>query len=166
MSKFISDKNNEIEQKILTALHVCYGSLDEPNFRKVSNAIRGGLYHNVIKSLQEIGAEITETTDLNDDVSVRLALDRAGDHVSLSLSGVGLFAAVLHRNPKGQYSWVTHPEKAPTLFSATVARIVQQAGFQLLDRSLVSQSIATNWWDGSTEVTLYQLLFTDNDVTP
>lgn len=166
MNKFKKNTNNEIEQKILTALHLCYGSLEEPNFRKVTAALKGGLYPDVIESLRGIGADITDTTDLNDDVAIHLALDRAGDQVGLALSGVGLFAAVLHQDAEARYSWVTHPEKAPTLLAATIARIVQQAGFQLLDRSLVSQSVATNWWDGSTEVTLYQLLFTDNDVTP
>ncbi len=44
--------------------------------------------------------------------------------------------------------------------------MVQQAGFRLLDRSLVSQPIAMTWYDGSTEVTLYQALFTDTDWIP
>lgn len=158
--------DGKIPKEILTALHNCYGNLEEPNFHKVYKALESDVYQDVIKSLQEIGAEITDRTDFNDDVSTCLTLEKAGDHVRLSLSGVGPFAAVLHWSPEERYSWVTHPEEAPTPLAATVARTVQKAGFEMLDRSLVAQTIAANWYDGSTEVTLYQLLFTDTDVIP
>lgn len=80
--------------------------------------------------------------------------------------GLGLFAALIGQDSAQHYFWVTGPEDAPTSLAVTVARMVQQAGFRLLDRSLVSQPIAMAWYDGSTEVTLYQALFTDTDRIP
>lgn len=62
---------------------------------------------------------------------------------------------------------MTQPKEAPTPLAATTAQTVQDAGFILLDRALVSQSIAMRWYyDGATEVTLYQALFTDSDQIP
>ena len=151
---------------IMKALHECYGSFDQPNFRSVSSKISAGYCSAIIQSLREVGIKVTDTTDLNSDVSVHLVLDRAGDQVGLALSGVGPFAAMVHQDPEGHYSWVTQSEYAPTPLAAAVAGMVQQAGFKLLGRDVATQSIAMAWYDGSTEVTLYQALFTDTDVIP
>ena len=123
-------------------------------------------YQSLIDTLRSDGIDIVDTTDFNDDVSVRLILKKSGDRLALSLSGVGPFAALVGQDSAQHYFWVTGPEDAPTPLAATVARMVQQAGFRLLDRSLVSQPIAMTWYDGSTEVTLYQALFTDTDWIP
>lgn len=153
-------------QAIMTALGECYGSLDEPNFRKVTEKLRNGPFRPLIEGLQSSGIKITDTTDLNDDVSIHLVLDRAGDQLGLALSGVGPYAALLHQDAAERYSWVTQPENAPTPLAVLVAQAVQHAGFQLLDRRLVSRMIKMSWYDGSEEVTLYQALFTDRDRIP
>ena len=151
---------------IMTSLRACYGSLDGPNFRKVSETLRSGPYLPLVESLRSSGIEITDTTDLNNDVSVRLVLDRSGKQVGLALSGVGPYAALICWDAAKRYSWVTQLENAPTPLAALVAQTVQHAGFQLLDRSLVCRTIRMNWYDGSEEVTLYQALFTDTDQIP
>ena len=153
-------------QAIMAALATCYGNLAEPNFRKVYVTMGSSLHRNLIEELRGKGIKITETTDENDDVSNHLVLDCAGDHVGLALSGVGPYAALVHWDEAERRSWVTQPENAPTPLAALVAQTVQHAGFQLLDRSLVSRTIKMNWHDGSEEVTLYQALFTDSDVIP
>lgn len=159
--------DDETLRTILAALRACYGSLDQPSFHKVYETLRTESYREIIESLREGGIDVTDTTDLNDDVSIRVVLDRAGDQVGLALSGVGRFAAVIHQDPRGHYSWMTQPKEAPTPLAATTAQTVQDAGFILLDRALVSQSIAMRWYyDGATEVTLYQALFTDSDQIP
>lgn len=150
-------------QAIMTALRACYGSLDEPSFHKVSETLRSDPFHHLIEALRSDGIVITDTTDLNDDVSIRLVLDRSGDQAGLALSGVGPYAALTHQDATERYFWVTKPEKAPTSLGVLVAQIVQRAGFQLLDRSLVSQTIRMNWYDGSERVTLCQALFSDSD---
>ena len=143
----------------MTTLGECYGSLDEPNFRKVTEKLRSDPYHPLIEALRSSGIEITDTTDLNDDVSIRLVLDRSGDQLGLALSGVGPYAALLHQDAAERYHWVTQPENAPTPLAALVAQTVQRAGFKLLDRRLVSRTIKMSRYDGSEEVTLYQALF-------
>ena len=153
-------------QDILAALHACYGRLDEPNFRKVYATLKTAPYQGLIDTLRSDGIDIVDTTSFNDDVSIQLFLKRYGDQLGLSLSGVGLFAALIVQDSAQNYTWVTGPENAPTPLAVTVARTVQQAGFRLLDRSLVIQPIAMTWYDGSTQVLLYQALFTDNDVVP
>ena len=47
-----------------------------------------------------------------------------------------------------------------------VAALVEQAGFLLLTGDIVTRTIKMNGWDGSTEATLYQALFTDTDWIP
>lgn len=153
-------------EEIFAALHACYGRLDEPNFRKVHATLEAAPYQRLIDTLRSDGIDIIDKTSVNDDVCIRLVLERSGDQLALSLSGVGPFAALVGQDSAQHYFWVTGPENAPTPLAVTVARTVQQAGFRLLDRSLVSQPIAMAWHDDSTEVLLYQALFTDNDWVP
>ena len=158
--------HGNVMEDILTALHACYGRLDEPNFRKVYITLNTAPYQSLIDTLRSDGIDIVDTTGFNDDVSIQLILEKSGDQLSLSLSGVGPFAALIGQDSAQRYFWVTEPAKAPTPLAVTVARMVQQAGFRLLDRSLVIQPIAMTWYDGSTEVLLYQALFTDTDWVP
>ncbi len=166
MNRLMSVSPADTLEAIMAALHDCYGSLKNPNFRRVSEKMKAGPYATVIQSLQASGITITDTTDINNDVSLRLVLDRAGDQVGLALSCVGPFAGIVHQDQEERYSWVTQPDDAPTPLAATTAQTVQQAGFTLLDRDLVARSIPMNWYDGSTQVTLYQALFSDSDHIP
>jgi hypothetical protein len=153
-------------QKIMTALRSCYGSLDEPNFRKVYATMDSDHYRQLVEALRSSGAEVTNTTDRNDDVSIHLVMDQAGDQIGLGLSGVGPFAALVHQDADGRYYWVTRPDDAPTPLAALVATAVQRAGFQLLDRATVTKKIRMCRADGTEEATLYQALFTDTDMIP
>jgi hypothetical protein len=153
-------------QKIMTALRSCYGSLDEPNFRKVYATMDSDQYRQLIEALRASGADVAETTDRNDDVSVQLVVDHAGDQIGLALSGVGPFVALLHQDADGRYCWVTRPDDAPTPLAGLVATAVRRAGFQLLDRATVTRKIRMGNADGTQEATLYQALFTDTDVIP
>jgi hypothetical protein len=153
-------------QAIMTALRSCYGSLDGPNFRRVYETMDSDRYRRLVETLRSGGNQITETTDPNDDVSIQLVVDHAGDQVGLGLSGVGPFAALLHQDADGRYYWITRPEDAPTPLAALVATVVTRAGFNLLDRDTVAKTIQMSRADGTTEATIYQALFTDTDVIP
>lgn len=153
-------------QAVMKALRDCYGSLDDPNFRKVSDKLRSNPYSQLTEAIRANGIEITDTTDLNGDVSVQLVLDRSGDQVGLGLSGVGPYAVLLHEDADERYSWITQSENAPTPLAALIAAIVKQAGFKLLDRDVVTRTITMSRPDGTTEATLYQALFTDTDRIP
>lgn len=153
-------------QAIMTALRACYGNLEEPNYRKVTAILESDPYRPLIEELRSSGTEITESMDLNDDVAILLVVDQAKDQVGLWLSGVGPFAALVHQDAEGRYCWVTGPDGAPTPLAALVATIVQRADLQLLDRRTVSRKIRMQWYDGETEATLYQALFTDTDIIP
>ncbi len=164
MNRLVNLPDVDLLQTIMAALHDCYGSLENPNFYRVSEIMRANPYSTVIQSLQGSGITVMDMTDNNDDVSLRLVLNRAGDQVGLALSCVGPFAGVIHQEPGGRYLWVTQPQNAPTPLAATTAQTVQQAGFKLLGLDLVSRLIPMTWYDGSTEVTLYQALFSDSDI--
>ena len=149
---------------IIAALDRCYGSRHQPNFAQVSNKLRSNPYGPLIDMLRANGAEIVDLTDLSNDVSIQLVLNSSDDQVGLGLSGVGLYATLLHQNMDGRYAWVTQPNNAPTQLARSVAQAVQRAGFELLSRSLLSQTVEMAWYDGSEEIMLYQALFSDVDV--
>ena len=151
---------------IMKALTATYGNLAEPNYRKIFVTLAGPRHRGMIPTLQSHGVDVLETTDHNDDVSTQLVASRAGDEVGLGLSGVGPFAAVIHGNADGRRPWVTRAETAPTPLAALVVACIEQAGFYLLDRDIVTRKVAMNRWDGETEATLYQALFTDTDWIP
>lgn len=153
-------------QPIMDALIASYGSLAAPDFGKIYATMAGPSHRTLIAELRGKGLDVLETTDENDDVSTQLVAARSGDQVSLGLSGVGPFAAVVHQGGDGQYSWITQPDKGPTPLAKLVAALVEQAGFQLLNRDVVIGTIKMNRPDGSTEATLYQALFTDSDQVP
>lgn len=153
-------------QPIMDALIASYGSLATPDYGKVYVAMAGSSHRQLIAALRAKGVDVLETTDENDDVSTQLVAAQSGDQVSLGLSGVGPFAAVVHQDGKGQYSWVSQPGKGPTPLAKLVATLVEQAGFRLLDRNVVTGTIKMKRPDGSTEATLYQALFTDSDQIP
>lgn len=153
-------------QIIMTALHSCYGNLEDPNFQNVSTNLDASPYQSLIASLQSSGIDITKTTDINDDVSVQLAANRDGDRVALELSAVGPFAAVRHLDADGRSCWVTRSDQAPTPLANLVATTVEGAGLRLLDRVIVTKTIRMQRADGKTKSTLYQALFTDGDIVP
>ena len=151
---------------IMDALVASYGSLTSPDFRKVYITMSGPSHQKFVAELRRKVIDVLETSDENDDVSTQLVAARSGDQVSVGLSGVGPFATVIHCSEDGRYSWVTKLEEGPTPLAELVAMLVEQAGFQLLDRDILIRTIAMNRPDGSTEATLNQALFTDSDRIP
>ena len=124
------------------------------------------IHRNVIAELQGNGIDVLDTTDENDDVASFLVISQSGDEVGLALSGVGPFASLVHQDEEERYSWVIDPDQGPTALAKSVAAHVVKAGFLLLSRDVVTRTIKMNRWDGSTEATLYQALFTDTDRIP
>ena len=153
-------------RSIMTALVTTCGSLAKPRYEKIYATMAGPVHRNLIAELRRTGMNVLETTDENDDVSTRLVVSRSGDWVGLGLSGIGPFAALIHQDQDEQYSWVTTPDQGPTPLAKTVAELVEEAGFLLLPRDIVTKTVKMNLWDGSTEATLYQALFTDTDRIP
>jgi hypothetical protein len=158
--------DNRTLRKIRAALSDCYGSLGEPDFRKISGRLDNPRQHEVMQALLRKGIEILETTDENDDVSTQLVARRSGEQVGIGLSGVGPFAVVLHQGLDGEYRWVTGPDDASSSLASLIAETVERAGYELLDRKMVERRIRMKRADGSGEATLYQALFTDTDRIP
>ena len=153
-------------QPIIDALIAAYGSLATPNFHKIYVTMAGLSHRRLIEDLRSNDVDVLETTDENDDVSTQLVAARSGDQVSLGLSEVGPFAAVLHQDGDKPHSWVTNPDDGPTPLAKLVATLVVQAGFRLLGRAVMVKNIKMKRPDGSNEATFYQALFTDSDQVP
>lgn len=151
---------------IMAALTACYGSLSSPTFKCVYAAMSGPTHRNLVAALGQQDVELLETTDENDDVSTQLVVSWDNDQVGLGLSGVGPFAALIHGSEDEGFAWVTRADAAPTPLAGLVASLVEQAGFLLLDRSLLARTVKMNRFDGTGEATLYQALFTDSDRIP
>ncbi len=157
---------NATLQSIMTALEASYGNLAQPDSQKVYITMESPSHRQVVEELRAKGIDVSETTDLNDDVATHLNACQNGDEVGLALSGVGQFAALRHQGSTSRPDWIMQSEKAPTALATLVAKIVEGAGFTLLGRDTVMQTVAMNRTDGTTEATLYQVLFTDSDVIP
>ena len=157
---------NAILQSIILALEASYGDLSQPNFRKIYTKIEEPAYRQVAENLRSEGIQVSNSTKLNTDVAIHLDVEQGKQDGLVALSGVGLFAAFIWHSIDGQPCWVTQSESAPSALAACIARIVEGAGFTLLDRNTVLQSVDMNRADGTTKATLYQALFTDSDVIP
>ena len=153
-------------RSIMTALVATYGSLAEPKYDKIYVAMDGPVHRDLIAELRRNGMDVLDTTDENDDVASFLVISQTGDEVGLALSGVGPFASLVHQDEDERYVWVADPDQGPTPLAKTVAALVEQAGFLLLSRDVVTRTVKMNRWDESTEATLYQALFTDTDRIP
>ena len=150
----------------MTALITTYGSLAEPRYHDIYATIDGPVHRNLVAELRRNGMEVLDTTDVNADVSTFLDISQSGDQVGLAMSGVGPFASLIHGHEDEGYFWVTKPDQGPTPLAKAVAALVEQAGFLLLTRDIVTRTIKMTRLDESTEATLYQALFTDTDWIP
>ena len=150
----------------MSALKASYGDLSQPDFRKVYSGLENSAYRQVTEELRAEGIEVTDATDLNDDVAIHLDVDQGDQGGWVALSGAGPFAALIWQDSNRQYLWVTQSDKAPSPLAALVANAVERAGFKLLSRDTAAHKISMSRADGSTEATLYQALFTDSDVIP
>jgi hypothetical protein len=163
MSQARHDRSDEATVRaIMTALRLSYGSLDSPDFREVAKKLGSNPHRPLIEKLRSSGVTVTETTDLNDDVSTQLSLQKGGDQIALELSVVGAFAVLRWWDADGGYRWVVGPEDAPTKLAKDVAQAVRDARLQLLDRRMAERQITMN----HTKATMYKALFTDSDSVP
>ncbi|MEJ1978581.1 MAG: hypothetical protein WDN49_23180 [Acetobacteraceae bacterium] len=153
-------------QAIMQALQSCYGSFEEPNFSKIYSFLESSPYQPLMDAFQSNGIAMTDTTDFNDDVSLRLILDHAGDGGPIEALWSGPARGRAPSDAEGRFLWVTRPDQAPTPLAALVAQTVERAGLKLLDRATVARKIKMSRPDGTGEATLYQALFTDTDRIP
>ena len=156
--------NHEAAQKVLAKIKECYGSLREPNFRRVSDYILSDPFRTLKESFVSSGVSVIDTTDINDDVSSNITFKHLDDWVQIALSGVGPYAIVFQKGIGRKFEWITSVEQAATPMASLVVERVQAAGFELVGRDLVSQKIDMEWWDGTTSVSFYQLLFSDYEI--
>ena len=63
---------NATLQLIMAALEASYGNLAQPDFRKIYVAMEGPVHRRVLDKLRAKGIDVSETTNLGDDVASHL----------------------------------------------------------------------------------------------
>jgi hypothetical protein len=154
-----------VPERIREAILRAYGSLDEPTFRFVGEALRVRPYRDILTALARHGV-VKDDTVPDDDVSFGAVLETATARYVLRLSMLGPFAVLLRMGGgDGPADVVTagtaHAAEGPLLADLSAH------GFELLDRATLEQAVPLALPKTPTGETLvYQALFVDNDVVP
>lgn len=153
-----------VPERIREAMLRAYGSLDEPAFRFVGQALAERPYRGLLAAIARHGP-VSDDTVPDDDVSFGVILDWADGRRVLRLSMLGPFALLL-RLP---------PERPAEVVTAGTARGAERGlvddlsahGFELLDRATLDAPVAlTLPKTPPGECLVYQALFVDDDVVP
>lgn len=158
--------NDKTLQDIMAALRVCYGDLDNPDFRMAALALDRDPHRRLKDALREGGRSLVETTDPNDDVSTQLVVRAGNEQVAVELSVVGDFAIVRLLRPDGTSVWVTGPGDTTSSLALHAMRLVTRAGLKLLDRATAATKVRIRVNEDQPTSTVYQALFTNTELVP
>ncbi len=153
-----------VPERIREAMVRAYGSLDDPTFHFVGEALRERPYRDVVAALARHGP-VRDDTVPDDDVSFGLVLELPDVRRVLRLSMLGPFAVLMRLPPHGPAEVVT----AETARGAECGIVdeLSDHGFELLDRATLEVRAPLTLPKTPREGCLvYQALFLDNDVVP
>jgi hypothetical protein len=153
--------------KILSYIINRYKSMDEPNFSFVQYEFEKKPYKTIIDILSE-NYEITETTDLNDDVSFGYLLSKDLQQWFLQISMVGPFVALFNLNKCGKVLRIlTNDNKDIGGNDTDIISVLLNKDLTLLDKKILEYPVPLKLFNTDVEnVKVYQALFTDVDVLP
>lgn len=153
-----------VPARIREAMARAYGSLDDPTFHFVGEALRGRPYRGLLTAIAR-HAPVRDDTIPDDDVSFGAILEGADVPRVLRLSMLGPFAVLLRLPPGGRAEVVT-AGSARGLERGLVDELSAH-GFELLDRPTLEEPVALTLPKTPREECLvYQALFLDSDVVP
>jgi hypothetical protein len=153
-----------VPDRIREAIERAYGSLDDPAFHFVGEALRERPYRQVVAALARHGT-VHDDTAPDDDVSFGTTLESAGARYVLRLSMLGPFAVLL-RLPPDRPAQVVTADTAQASEGPLLADLSAH-GLELLDPATLEQPVRLALSKTPLEACrVYQALFLDNDVLP
>lgn len=143
------------EDLIQESIKAAYGSLSQPTWHFASSAYRSHPYGEVVECLTDLGYQVNEVTDLNEDVSCSYLLLRDGFTWALYLSLVGPYAALLRVSPgdsEAPYSWGENSE---------VEGVLREHKVTLLSGEQLSRTIG--FGANQEEKSIFAIMFSEYD---
>jgi hypothetical protein len=152
----------DVDHQMEADVRLAYGDLMSPDYAWVMPAADQAPYQGVIQDLHGLGAVVADATDLNEDVSTRLQVQRGDDRLLLQLSLVGRYALVRLPASKSGMQPLTEPPDGASAFVSAVFQVLQQNGLVVLARDKVLLPLGMALFNTPPEeATYYQALFSD-----
>lgn len=138
---------------VIRAIEESYGSFEHPDWSFVPKRIKEGLYDDLVKKLDDMGA-IQETTDQNDDCSRCIFITSGTESLTLRLSLVGKFACVHDTNGR----FFSALDLISGVMGQDLSGLLRFSGVELIDE----KSLRTEIQFGGEKRTIYDVLFSDD----
>jgi len=137
-----------------------YGSLSSPSYGFIEESMRNQPYSKVVDQLRSVSEDVSEDTDINDDVAFGYLVRKGREQVFVQLSMVG--PCSMMRRVKSDGSGEVLDGEKLTPFETEVWNQLSRAGICVLGPKVLTQVIplnAINSEDGTS--TVYNALFSD-----
>ncbi len=151
---------------VLRTIEERYGSLSQPSYAFVQEAIAAQPYAQLIDEVSRL-ADLEETTDANDDVSFRYVLVQRGDAWALDLSMVGPFGLLMRLPRQGPQEVITGRASTESTPEADLVALIERAGVYLLSREMLEREIPLRRPGDEGDVArLYHAVISDEPLLP
>jgi len=151
---------------LLAAIRRAYGSLSDPDYSFVSSP-PSERYQQIVARLRR-SFHVVETTDFNDDVSLRYLIEAGKRQWSLALSLVGPYAVLLRLQDPETPELVSEGDPPTDSAERALLAELREAGVSLLDSRLLEEPIAMQLPDADDDepVLIYHAVVGDDPLLP
>lgn len=158
--------NDRIVEEIVASAGDRYGSLEEPGFSFVREAMAADPYAPLVHRLGE-EFDCGEETEPNDDVSFGYLLTNRRGAWVLRLSMIGPYAVLMRLQDDGGTEVVVAEGDEVTEDERRLLRLLEAEGITAIDRETLTRPFPLTLPNTTPgDVRIYQALFTDTDVLP
>ena len=154
---------NESMEEIVRHISESFGSVEAPNYAKVSSRLDSRSTWPELSSIIQI-FWTKDVTDVNDDIAMRLLLKDGNDEFILELSAVGPYAALMRLQGKC-HLMPLEEIMADARLVGSLAVTVRSRTF--LSRSMLEREIQFGENEvGNIRPKVYNALFSDTEILP
>jgi len=142
-----------IDEQILEDILLSHKSLSEPNWSFVLTRANKDTHRSTIDAIGSL-CSVVDTTDINYDRGVMLAIEETSPQIAINLSFAGRYACVYGFH--GEFYSLSDLGNLP--LGSQLIGILERERFRILDQEQLTQRIIL----GEKSRTLYQVLFSDD----
>ncbi|WP_139334181.1 MULTISPECIES: hypothetical protein [Acidiphilium] len=154
--------NDRLRNEIITDILGAYRDLTNPDFSWVIQKYQSQPYKKNIISMIEHGFSVDEETDLNEDVSVNLYVQKDEEHYVLKLSLVGKYAVLFRADLQGIYHILSYEDIESSHALRLLTKNFARDEITFLDASIIELPIGLHLFNTEIEdTTFYNALFAD-----